>query len=901
MLKHWVNFYTKIFLIKINSNFRWRVARRGGFMEQFPAARALAALVALVFLISISGCGGGTAVGTPVAASITLTPSTLSLNEGQVVTLAATAVDSSGATVVVDLTFSSSNSALASVSSAGLVCGGQFDTNDIVCSANGDGEATITATSGTVSATAQVYVHKQVDRVSINSFSDCSSMGALISPTAVAYNTSSPGCSNTAPCDITSTVGPFTYGTGDLTVVANAAGINPTYSSSTNSPTYVGGGTISGSKGQTCNLTDFSVGGGTGINPTYSPSTKSPTYVGGGAISGTAGQTCSLSDFNGVTGATALVGLSDTNVITPGTQLTITAPGYGGGATAPTTATLSNGTATCSGTATVVTTLLTSVGVDPVVNATATVALTASNTIATGAQLNITNQGYGAIQPPTTATLSNGTATCSGTASVITSLNNASGLEAQNPGSTSLFASVAGVNSVGTPFTVCPVTSILIHDANSSTTEFALNGGQTQNLVADVLDSKGQSIKPNLTWATSQPGAVSISAENASSSIVGSGPGTTTVTATCSNPNCNVGVPPAYSSDTVRASVPGTSPDVIYVASTKSLMMVPIPVVSNTVGTAVTLPNLPNSMVASSDGTALYLGADSGGAMVYSVAGGTVTRLGFNGKVLAIAPDGSYVVFFDKSTNGIYFYSPSVNQVLSTVYGIGAAAAMTPDSEWSLSLVNQQVIRQGYSIPPLATNLGYDSNGIDLLAQGSLAFITSSSAHSVDVRSTCDQSELQTLAATNPTLVKGVPKGTGAVVADSPNIDIITTTQPTGTCPVVASNTLSSYDLQAGDFTPTQLLVSNDSSKAWIVSNLPAVLSFDLSTLAPASIKLSGGAQPLSAGITLDSQTLYVGASDLNVHLISASSLSDTQQLSPGLKDANSNAVAPDLIAVLPK
>jgi trimeric autotransporter adhesin len=881
--------------------FRRLVAARGGYMRQFSAARCLAALISLGSLVWISGCGGAPAVGTPTAASIVLSPSTLSVNEGQVVTLTATALDYNGNTVVVDMTFSSSNPALASVSSGGLVCGGQFDSGNIVCTANGDGIATITVTSGSVSASAPVYVHKQVDRVVINPMSGCESSSTLLSPSASAYNTTAPGCSVSAPCDITSTVGPFTFGSGNLDVVANAAGIASNYSSATNSPTYSSGGTITGSKDQTCNLTGFSVGGGTGINPTYDPAKNTPTYVSGGSITGTAGQTCNLTAFNGITGATALVTLTDTNVIPSGARLIITAQGFGGGSVAPTTATLSNGTATCNGTANVMTSLLTTTGVNPVIGATATVNLTGSNTIATGTHLTITNEGYGAVQPPTTATLSNGTATCSGTASVVTALNAATGLEAQTPGSTVLFASVAGVNSVGTPFTTCPVTSIQVHDANGSATNFTLSGGQAQNLVADVLDSKGATIKPNLNWGTTQPGAISMSSDAATASIAGAGPGTSTVTATCVTPNCNINLAPQYSSDVVTATVAGQSPDTVYVASTQSLTMVPINVLTNVVGTAITLPNLPNSILASPTGGVVYLGADTGGVMVYTVSSASFTRLSFNGKVLALSPDATYLVVYDKSVNGIYFYDTSSQVILETAYGAGLAAAITPDSEWALSLANQQLIRQGNSVTQTTTNLGYTPNGLDLLAQGSLAFITSSGNHAVDVRSTCDQSDLQTLSANNPTLVKGLPNGNGAVVVDSPQIDLITTPQPTGTCPVIASSTLTSYDLQAGTFTPSQLIVSYDSTRAWILSNLASVLSFNISTPTPTSISLAGGAQPVSAALTLDSSSLYVGASDFNVHLISASSLSDTQQLVPGLKDANSNSVAPDLIAVLPR
>jgi hypothetical protein len=54
--------------------------------------------------------------------------------------------------------------------------------------------------------------------------------------------------------------------------------------------------------------------------------------------------------------------------------------------------------------------------------ATATVALTGTNTIASGRALTITGQGVGFTSPPTTATASNGTASCSGTATVFTYL-----------------------------------------------------------------------------------------------------------------------------------------------------------------------------------------------------------------------------------------------------------------------------------------------------------------------------------------------------------------------------------------------------------------------------------------------------------------------------------------------
>ena len=89
-------------------------------------------------------------------------------------------------------------------------------------------------------------------------------------------------------------------------------------------------------------------------NGTFQTIVASGTYTSGGAFTGTIGQTCTLTAFNGGgSGATATVALTGTNTIAGGTALTITAGGndYNFGAS-PVTATLGNGTAACSGTAT---------------------------------------------------------------------------------------------------------------------------------------------------------------------------------------------------------------------------------------------------------------------------------------------------------------------------------------------------------------------------------------------------------------------------------------------------------------------------------------------------------------------------------------------------------------------
>ena len=123
-----------------------------------------------------------------------------------------------------------------------------------------------------------------------------------------------------------------------------------------------------------------------------------------------------------------------------------------------------------------------------------------------------------------------------------------------------------------------------------------------------------------------------------------------------------------------------------------------------------------------------------------------------------------------------------------------------------------------------------------------------------------------------------MPNGTGAVAVDSPQIDVITTPQPSGTCPTVASSTLAGYDLAAGTFTPQQLLVSFDSSRAWIITSQSSVLTFDLTTNTPTSIPLAGGTVALSGELRRATWRLNVETSVGSVSLNEKSSLSDAQQ-----------------------
>lgn len=682
-------------------------------MQRVSAVCVSAAVAAISLLTFLPGCGGGGTNPANTVTQVVITPSVSSLNQGAVATLTATPENSSGNPVAADITFSTSNGSVGSVSPGGLVCGGAWDASYINCAPNlgpqGVGQITITATASAngVKGTATVYVHEVVNQVNVILFSSCTSMGQQVNVYGQSLSTTAPGCSQTAPCDISSTVGPVTFGTNDSGIV---------------------------------------------------------------------------------------------------------------------------------------------------------------------------------------------------------SVNGAGHLVAGTPGATTVFASVSGVNSVGTPYMTCPVATILVHDASSSNTSFVLGAGGTQSLTADVYDTMNQYIKPTLTWGSSSLATATVAATGSANNpgtITAVAPGTAYITASCSYPNCNLFLPAQYSQNVVTATVSGSTSTTVYAASTNSKMLVPFSISTDVPGTAITLPSTPNSIVADSAGAKIYLGSNTA-AMAVTVSTGAVTTLPIAGTIQAISPDGNYLLLSSVTANNLTYYNISTGAI-STQSGVSVNSdAYAPDS-----LFNEWVTGTtfGFGSPSATTGTvtlpnNNTGNALDIMAQGGLTYITSASGGQVYVYSTCDQSLQQTLPATSPTLIKAVPNGTGAAAADSPNLDLISTPSTLGAgCPVpiTTQSTLTPYPLiNTGSFTATQMFMSPDSSRVWIVSNLPQVLSFNLTQLVPTNVALAGGAIPLYGGITTDSSNAYFGASDGTVHRIDTSSMTDVAQIAVGLKDSNGNVTTPNLVSVIP-
>ncbi|HZU32497.1 MAG TPA: hypothetical protein VFB79_15375 [Candidatus Angelobacter sp.] len=157
--------------IQLNQNLVAKKPRHGRRMQ--PSAIQTAFLF-LLLLITLAGCGGKSSTNNTVS-QVNVSPASVSLVAGQVVQINASAVNATNTPVTTTFTFNSSNTSVASISPAGLVCGGVWDTNFVVCNGNDtsgnpiSGTATLTVTAqGITSGPVSVSVHPSVTSVSVD-------------------------------------------------------------------------------------------------------------------------------------------------------------------------------------------------------------------------------------------------------------------------------------------------------------------------------------------------------------------------------------------------------------------------------------------------------------------------------------------------------------------------------------------------------------------------------------------------------------------------------------------------------------------------------------------------------------------------------------------------------------
>ncbi len=133
---------------------------------------AVAFLLAVAAVLLNSGCGGGSKGQGLAPKTLTLSPTTGSINFGGTLQFTATARDQNGKIILTAVTYTSSDARALTLNPNGLACGGVWTPNFTVCNPGRAALVTVTASAGAgITATASVYVHPTIDRIEISALS----------------------------------------------------------------------------------------------------------------------------------------------------------------------------------------------------------------------------------------------------------------------------------------------------------------------------------------------------------------------------------------------------------------------------------------------------------------------------------------------------------------------------------------------------------------------------------------------------------------------------------------------------------------------------------------------------------------------------------------------------------
>ena len=183
------------------------------------------AIAVYCLIFGFSACGGGNGsnvVANPTPAVITLAPTLkTSLELGKTLIFTTLPEDASGNAISTPVQFVSSNSAVVTVANSGLACAGTWNSlsNPQICTPGQTGTAQITAVAqGVSSPSTTVYVHQHVDKVVISAAPSQNPLTANCISKGHTFIFQANGFSQGT--DITSTLGPFTWGAANASVVS---------------------------------------------------------------------------------------------------------------------------------------------------------------------------------------------------------------------------------------------------------------------------------------------------------------------------------------------------------------------------------------------------------------------------------------------------------------------------------------------------------------------------------------------------------------------------------------------------------------------------------------------------------------------------------------------------------
>ena len=526
-------------------------------------------------------------------------------------------------------------------------------------------------------------------------------------------------------------------------------------------------------------------------------------------------------------------------------------------------------------------------------------------------------------------------------------------ITAQQPGTTYITASVAGSGSSAGEFSTCPPASINI--TLNGQTKGTVTQGVTQNLVTTVYDTKGNTLTGlSLDYQSTNPLNISAGAGGA---VTANFAGQADIYAVCQPTTCNTapidviglnqtGTP--ITSNPVTITTPGVASTFIWLASPQSQYFVPVELLTGTLGSTVKLPYFPNSMVMDRDGNNLYFGSTHE-LMVYSTTTNALTKEdpSVQGVVLAVSPDNEKILISDPIRKLFYLYKVSGGSS-TTFAGVGNSAYWTPDAKtlyvvgtdystngagtptlfvhnvntgWTTYPLNQTTAAQSLAIT--VPSVGAFLSGYPTLAHAWCPNLTPSPGYpqgqaypqAAQVNVETDQ-----LAATNDgTHIIGVGLNGGTTPTLTDIYLNLSSSLVTGACPasetgITIATPYKQAPLPFQASAITGVVPSPGTNLSFVTydalngSTSSASLPYyqpnpDGSLGHSGLIPLAGGATAPVAGIfSLDNTLFFVStAGDNAVHYINMSTLQDTKQITPGLVDANGNAVPPTLLAVKPR
>ncbi len=515
-------------------------------------------------------------------------------------------------------------------------------------------------------------------------------------------------------------------------------------------------------------------------------------------------------------------------------------------------------------------------------------------------------------------------------------------IAAASPGITQLSASVSGTSSNPIPVTTCLVQSVRLQASGTTASSVNVTSGAAVALQATAVDSLGFVLtKPPLTWISSDPEVVSFSSltnsSGTNSATARANQGGADISAVCAPPTCNIGVLPnitiptttppyaapdpsampdyVFSSDgpvspsnptpaygTISVDVINPSPPTYtgWVATDQcggvtsgctSVMFAATPTLSggqNPIGTTVTLPRTPNSMMFNHQ-SRIYLGSDQG-LMYYDVGGtglitvspaGTPCNVALCGTVLAVSNDGKQVVVSDGTVPAapqVYIYNPGGSSAAVTALPlascttlplqdcVASAATFSPDESKIFILTNAGTMYvystvnapDSVQLPASAsfgTNAAFSPDGSFAYVAGATESVGSTgNTGSVSAFSTC---ALDGAPSTNLGTVS-LPPNDGAPLQIFPSPILQHTTQ--GTTDLISQNIyvfeppfiqiLTAQFAQDTNTTPVQ--------PSKYTCNLPTLNSF---TASPTPYSLPGGAlTPVYANLVNNGAAMIVVA-----------------------------------------